>query len=239
VFLDSEISDADAARYSLLLIGGPEANRVARKFGLVEIAPDHVTIRGRSFAATDARVQVIYPNPLNPQRYVLVAGASSPGALSLWSPERLRDADFDFVIEDGHVPAGTEHVSPSGIWVAGGWFDRRWQIDDSLVISGSPEVRAKSAVLQPDRVIAPAILASYAGVYQIGPGMAVKIRVAAGRLVAQAGEQPEVGLLPANDVEFYVLESPVKIVFEKDAAGKTIAFKGWQNGQPFTAKKTE
>ena len=107
------------------------------------------------------------------------------------------------------------------------------------MISGNPEVRAKSAVLQPDRVIAPAILASYAGVYQIGPGMAVKIRVAGGRLLAQAGEQPEVGLLPASDVEFYVLESPVKIVFEKDAAGKTIAFKGWQNGQPFTAKKIE
>src|ERR1017187_667292 len=56
VFLDSEISDADAARYSLLLIGGPGASRVARKVGLVEMAPDHVTIRGRFFAATDARV---------------------------------------------------------------------------------------------------------------------------------------------------------------------------------------
>ena len=112
-------------------------------------------------------------------------------------------------------------------------------IDDILIISGNSEVRAKSAVLQPDRVIAPAILASYAGAYQIGPGMAVKIRVAGGRLVAQAGEQPEVGLLPASDVEFYVLEAPVKIVFEKDSAGKVVSFKGWQNGQPFTAKKIE
>ena len=239
VFLDSEISDADAARYSLLLIGGPEANRVARKFGLVEIAPDHVTIRGRFFAATDARVQVIYPNPLNPQRYVLLAGANSAGALSLWTPDRLRDADFDFVIEDGHVPPGSERVSAPEIWVAGGWFDRRWQIDDSLIVSGNSEIRSKSAVLQPDRVIAPAILASYAGAYQVGPGMAVKVRVAGKRLVAQAGEQPEVELLPASDVEFYVLEGPVKIVFERDAAGKTVSFKVWQNGQQFTAKKTE
>ena len=239
VFLDSEISDADAARYSLLLIGGPEANRISRKFGLVEIAPDHVTIRGRSFAATDARVQVIYPNPLNPQRYVLLAGAASAGALSLWTPDRLRDADFDFVIEDGHVPAGTERVSPSQIWVAGGWFDRRWQIDDSLVITGNSEVRAKSAVVQPDRVIDPAILASYAGTYQAGPGMAAKVRVAGKRLVVKPGDQPEVELLPASDVEFYVLEGPVKIVFEKDATGKTASFKVWQNGQQFTAKKTE
>jgi hypothetical protein len=48
-----------------------------------------------------------------------------------------------------------------------------------------------------------------------------------------------VGLLPASDVEFYVLEAPVKIVFEKDSAGKVVSFKGWQNGQPFTAKKIE
>lgn len=238
-FLDSEISDADAARYSLLLIGGPEANRVARKLGLVEIAPDHVTIRGRSFAASGARVQAIYPNPLNPQRYVLLAGASSAGALSLWTPDRLRDADFDFVIEDGHVPIGTERVSQSQIWVAGGWFDRRWQIDDSLVISGNSEVRSKSAVLQPDRVIDPAILASYAGAYQIGPGVAVKVRVAGKSLMAQAAEQPEVELVPASDVEFYVLQGPVKIVFEKDAAGKAVSFKGWQNGQQFAANKIE
>ena len=33
VFLDSEISDADAARYSLLLIGAGEANLLARKLG--------------------------------------------------------------------------------------------------------------------------------------------------------------------------------------------------------------
>ena len=240
VFLDSEISDTDAARYSLLLIGGPEANRVARRFGQVQIAPDHVTVRGRSFPATDARVQMIYPNPLNPQRYVLLAGAASAGALSLWTPDRLHDADFDFVIEDGHIASGAEHVSPSQIWVAGGWFDRRWQIDESLVISGNAEVRAKSAVLQPDRVIDPAILASYAGAYQIVPGFAIKIRVAGKRLVAKAGEQPEVELLPASDVEFYVLEGPVKIVFEKDASGKVVSFQGWQNGQPFpTAKKIE
>jgi hypothetical protein len=198
-----------------------------------------VTIRGRSFAASDARVQVIYPNPLNPQRYVLLAGASSAGALSLWTPDRLRDADFDFVIEDGHVPIGTERVSPSQIWVAGGWFDRRWQIDDSLVISGNSEVRSKSAVLQPDRVIDPAILASYAGAYQIGPGFAVKVRVAGKRLMAQAAEQPEVELVPASDVEFYALEGPVKLVFEKDAAGRVASFKGWQNGQQFAAKKIE
>jgi len=239
IFLDSEISDADAARYSLLLIGGAEANLAARKLGRVNIAPDRVTIQGRSFAANGARVQAIFPNPLNPQRYVLLVGASSAGALSLWTPDRLRDARFDFVIEDGRVPSGTERVPPSQIWVAGGWFDRRWQIDDSLVVPGNAEVRSKSAVLQPDRVIDAAILASYAGAYQIAPGFTIKVRVAGQRLEAQPGEQPVVELVPASDVEYYALEGPVRLVFEKDAAGKVISFKGWQNGQEFAAKKID
>ena len=239
VFLDSEISDADAARYSLLLIGGADANLVARKLGRVDIAADHVTIQGRSFAATGARVQAIYPNPLNPQRYVVLVGASSAGALSLWTPDGLRDARFDFVIEDGHVPSGTERAPASQVWVAGGWFDYRWKIDDGLIFPGSAEVRSKSAVLQPDRVIDPAVLHSYSGAYQIAPGFAVKVRVAGLRLEAQPGEQPAVELVPISDTEFFVLEGPLKLLFEKDAAGKVVSFKGWQNGQEFVAKKID
>ncbi len=239
VFLDSEISDADAARYSLLLIGGGEANLLARKLGGVEIAPDHVTIQGRSFAASGARVQAIHPNPLNPQRYVLTVGASSAGALSFWTPDRLQDAEFDFLIEDGRVPVGTERVSPSRMWVAAGWFDRGWQIDDSLIFPGDAELRSQSALLQPDRVIDPAILASYAGVYEIGPGFAIKVRVAGKHLEAKAAEQPEVELVPTSDTEFFILQGPVKLVFQKDAAGKVASFKAWQNGQEFAAKRID
>jgi hypothetical protein len=170
---------------------------------------------------------------------VLLVGASSAGALSLWNPDRLRDADFDFVIEDSRIPDGSERVLPSQIQVVGGWFDHRWQIDDRLVFPGNSELRSKSAVLQPDRVIDPAILASYAGTYQIAPGFAVKVRVAGGHLVATAGEQPEVEPVPTSDNEFYVLEGPVKIVFEKDAAGKVVSLKASQNGQQFAAKKID
>jgi pimeloyl-ACP methyl ester carboxylesterase len=237
VFLDSEISDADAARYSLLLIGGADANSIARKLGRVEIASDHVVIQGHTFAAAGARVQVIFPNPLNPQRYVLQVGASSAGALSLWTPERLRDADFDYIIEDGRVPAGTGRVSPFQIRVASGWFDRRWQIDDRLIVPGDSEVRSQSVMLQPDRVINPEILASYAGTYEIAPTFAIKVRVAGAHLEVKAGEQPEVELVPISDTEFYLLEGPVKVLFEKDATGRVVSLKAWQNGQPFAAKK--
>ena len=158
-----------------------EANLVARRLGRVEITPNHVTIQGHSLAASGARVQAIYPNRLNPQLYVLLVGASSAGALSLWNPDWLRDADFDFVIEDSRIPDGTEHGLQSQIQVVGGWFDHRWQIDDSLAVPGNSELRLKSAVLQPDRVIDAGVLASYAATYQIGPGFAVKVKVAGGQ----------------------------------------------------------
>jgi hypothetical protein len=45
--------------------------------------------------------------------------------------------------------------------------------------------------------------------------------------------------VPASDVEYYALEGPVRLVFEKDAAGKVVSFKGWQNGQQFGAKKVD
>jgi D-alanyl-D-alanine-carboxypeptidase/D-alanyl-D-alanine-endopeptidase len=94
-------------------------------------------------------------------------------------------------------------------------------------------------MLQPDRVIDPAILASYAGTYEVAPSFAIKVRVDGTHLEVKAGEQPEVELVPISDTEFYLLEGPVKVLFEKDAAGRTVSLKAWQNGQPFAAKKID
>jgi len=244
VFKDSELSDQDAARYSLLLIGGPDANLVARKMAgnRLEIVADHITVGGKSFAATDARVQTIFPNPLNAQRYVLVVAATSADSMYFWSPDRLRNAQYDFTIEDGHMAPGNRRVSPADVWVAGGWFDRNWRVDDTLVRPGNPDERAKAVVLhapRPDRVIDPKTLASYTGSYQVGPSMVIKVRLDERRLIAEVGAQAPAELVPVTDTEFIVVEGPAKIVFEKDAAGKVVSFKGWQNGQEFTGKKTE
>lgn len=245
IFKDSEISEQDAAHYSLLLIGGPEANLVARRMAgklPIEIAANEIKIGGRAFAANDARVQMIFPSPLNGQRYVVVVAATSADGMYFWVPERLRGAEFDFTIEDGRMPGGRERVGPADMWLAGGWFNQRWQVEDSLVFAGNAEVRSKSVVLhapKPDRAMDPKLLDSYVGGYEVAPGVTVKVRRKDGGLAAQVGPQPEVELAPVSDLEFFVLEGPAKIVFEKDAAGKVLGFKVWQNGQEFSAKRTE
>ncbi|MGD0015349.1 MAG: prolyl oligopeptidase family serine peptidase, partial [Bryobacteraceae bacterium] len=245
VFKDSELSDQDAARYSLILIGGPDANLVARRLATklpLEITAGQVKIGGRSFPASDARVQVIFPNPLNPQRYVLLVAATSAGGMYFWVPNRLRTADFDFSIEDGHVPGGQERVAPTDLWVAGGWFDHRWQVQESLVIPGSAEVRSRSVVLHapnPGRSIDTKILDSYAGVYESTPGAVFRVRRAENRLMAQVGEQGPVELVPFSDDEFFMVEGPAKVVFERNAVGKVVSLKIWHIGREFSAKKTE
>lgn len=245
VFLDSELSDADAARYSLILIGGPDANRVARKLAAklpIELAADHVKIGDRSFAVSDVRVQMIFPNPLNAERYVVLVAATSADGLYFWAPGNLRNAEYDFAIEDGHMPGAKERVARREIWVAGGWFDRQWRVEDALIVPGDAGARSKSVLLRapsPERAIDPKVLNSYVGTYQVAPGILVKVRNVGDRLTAEMTDQRPVDLLPVTATEFYVVEGPVEVTFVKDAAGKVTSFKGIQNGRPLGGKKIE
>jgi hypothetical protein len=245
VFKDSELSDQDAARYSLILIGGADANLIARKLSArlpLEIKGDQVKIGSRAFTAPDARVQMIVPNPLNPERYLLQVAATSVDGMFFWSPDRLRNAEFDFMIEDGHVPSANMRPATGEVWVAGGWFDNRWQVQDSLVVTGKPEVRSKSTLLRapkPGRTVDSVVLDSYVGGYEFAPGRVINVQRKGNGLTAFVGDQPPVELLPVSDMEFFVIEDMVQLVFEKDASGKVASIKGWQNGRDFLAKRVQ
>jgi hypothetical protein len=243
VFKDVEMTDEDATRYSLILIGGPDANAIVRKLGgkmPVAVTSTAVTLGSRTFETPNARVQMVFPSPLNPERYMLVVAAGSAEGMYFWRPDRLRSADVDFTIEDDRVPGGTERLSPADLWVAGGWFNLRWQIEDALVFPGNSEKRAKAIVLRapkPGQSITPTILDSYVGAYWIAPGVQVNVQRTDSGLIATAGQDPPVELVPVTGTEFIVVEGPVKIVFEKDSDGKVIGFKAWQNGREMSGRR--
>ena len=68
VFRDVDISPLDVPRYSLLLLGGPDANAVSASMARVlplKVTRDSVTLDGRRFIVNDAVVQMLYPNPRN------------------------------------------------------------------------------------------------------------------------------------------------------------------------------
>jgi dienelactone hydrolase len=148
-FKDTEIGDADLKAYSLILIGGPEANAVTRRLAdplRLSIAEDAITIDGRKFPARDAAVAVVRPHPLNPERYVVVrAGQSAKGMF--WA-DPLPD-DVDFVIADGRVADAKAGRPPEKVRIASGDFDRRWRIREALTDLGDPKVRAAG----PDRKV--------------------------------------------------------------------------------------
>ncbi len=137
-FLDSEITDEQVRAFSLRLFGGPDENLVTRRLAAklpVALEPGKVTIDGETFAATDAAVAMVFPHPLNPDRYVeLRAGNSAAGMYHVGDvPE-----PFDFVVHDG----GVKHEAPfEELCVAAGRFDHAWRLRDDYTVQGDPDTR--------------------------------------------------------------------------------------------------
>ena len=72
---DTAITAADIANHSLILFGDPTSNkllaRIADKLPL-RWTKESITLAGKTFSAADHIPVLIYPNPLNPRRYVVL-----------------------------------------------------------------------------------------------------------------------------------------------------------------------
>lgn len=151
-FKDSETGQADMAKYSLLLIGGPADNLVTRRLyeGIpLEISASEITIGGRAFPVTDAAVRMVYPHPLNPDRYVLIVAATSPAGMTFaGGPDFL-----DFTITDGRVANDEEGRPAEKVWPAAGMFDHEWRLNSEFITVGDPDVRANSPLRKAPRLL--------------------------------------------------------------------------------------
>src|SRR5262249_44303250 len=72
---DADVTDADIAAHNLVLWGDPESNKLLAK--IADRLPIKWTDRGvvagqEAFAADSHMPILIYPNPLNPKRYVVL-----------------------------------------------------------------------------------------------------------------------------------------------------------------------
>jgi hypothetical protein len=139
MFLDTEISEADLKRYSLILIGGADANRVTAKFAArvpLRISSDAVRIDGREFRTRDSAVQMLYPNPANAERYVWIFAGTSAKGISFADPDPLKVPPWDYVIVDGRAPANQQGVSTEESRVVSGMFDYNWRFSSALQVAG-------------------------------------------------------------------------------------------------------
>lgn len=72
---DKDLTTADISKYHVILFGDPGSNRwIAKVNGKLPVRWTHetITFNGKQYAATEDFPAMIYPNPLNPNRYVVL-----------------------------------------------------------------------------------------------------------------------------------------------------------------------
>jgi hypothetical protein len=243
VFLDTEIGDADIARYSLILVGGPDDNRVSAKLAArlpLRLSADAIRIDGKEFKVKDAAVQMLYPNPMNAERYVWMFAGTSTNGMYFAELSPQRSDDFDFLVVDGRIPAFKQAATRLETNVVSGNFDYNWRYAGALSYPGDEGVRANGRKIgRPDRnlVIDSKILDTYVGRYQIENGPVISVSTKEGKLrVLADGADNE--LLPENQTTFYLPAFNARIFFVKDAAGKVTGFRGYRD-RDFEAVKLD
>jgi len=126
---DTALSDADIAAKNLILWGDPTSNRILTRLlatGKLPLTWDgqSLTVRGQTYDAAHHAPILIFPNPLNPARYVVLNSGidfreHAYGSNSLQLPKLP-----DYAIIDLREPAGPRW--PGKIATAG-FFDEAWK----------------------------------------------------------------------------------------------------------------
>jgi hypothetical protein len=120
---------------ALFLVGNAASNRVVREIEPllpIRIEGGEVVVGTRRIASPEgARGQLgaafIRPNPLRPDRYVVVI--EGVGALGTWRSLSLPDMLPDYVVYDEAVePAHSQLLLGLGSFRAGGNFDESWAL---------------------------------------------------------------------------------------------------------------
>jgi len=243
IFTDEQLTPQDEQRYSLLLVGGPDANRVTRRMQShlpLVVESDAITVDGRKFAVTDAVVQMIYPSPAARDRYVFVVAATSTAGMYFWNPGGLWNVPFgyptirmDWIIRDGRQVTLEPGLGSERRWVASGAFDRHWKRDDRMVFPGEEALRAHSPLHKPappDFRVSAVALNSYVGRYELNPGVTATIKQGSEGLVLETPDGFRTPLTPESETEFRVDYADGVLTFQRDSGGATTG--ATYNGDP-------
>jgi pimeloyl-ACP methyl ester carboxylesterase len=125
---DSAISDKDIASSNLVLFGDPASNSVLAR--LIEKLPiawsdDVVRVGKQSFDAAHHAPILIYPNPLNPERYVVLNSGFTYREFAYLNNARQVPKLPDWAVIDLRTPA--DSLWPGKV-VAADFFDESWKL---------------------------------------------------------------------------------------------------------------
>jgi pimeloyl-ACP methyl ester carboxylesterase len=127
---DTAITDADIASSNLVLWGDPDSNRLLARIAdklPVRWQGEKLIVGKQSFAADTMLPILIFPNPLNPQRYVVLNSGFTFREYDYLSNARQVPKLPDWAVVNTSVKPTSR--TPGEI-VAAGFFDERWRLVD-------------------------------------------------------------------------------------------------------------
>jgi hypothetical protein len=125
---DTDVSDADIAAHNLVLWGDPGSNRVLAR--ILDRLPlkwtaDAVTLGSKSYSGGTHAPVLIYPNPLNPRRYVVLNSGFTYREYDYLNNARQVPKLPDWAIVDTTTPPNSRYP---GKIAAAGFFGERWEV---------------------------------------------------------------------------------------------------------------
>ncbi len=128
---DSQIADDDIANSNLALWGDPGSNKVLARIAdklPVSWTGDGVAIGKHKYASATHAPILIYPNPLNPKRYVVLNSGFTFREYDYLNNARQIPKIGDYAVVDTATPPDGRYP---GKLVLGGFFGERWEVLDS------------------------------------------------------------------------------------------------------------
>jgi pimeloyl-ACP methyl ester carboxylesterase len=135
---DLDVSEDDIASSNLILWGDPSSNKLlARIAGKLPIrwSASALQAGARTYPADHHVPVLIYPNPLNPTRYVVLNSGFTFREYDYLNNARQTPKIPDYALVDISVPPSSR--APGGI-VDAGFFDERWQWTPAGEQAGRP-----------------------------------------------------------------------------------------------------
>ncbi|HUU69237.1 MAG TPA: PEP-CTERM sorting domain-containing protein, partial [Planctomycetota bacterium] len=140
----SSISQSIIDNDNLILFGTADSNPILNQitydeslpFNLpIEVTDDFINIGGKIYSTADFGIFMIYPNPLNPDKYVVVSEGTFFDSNLGWDLETLPWAWPDYVVFDKNFvydPATMSDVQGlpylESIFAEAGYFDNNWRL---------------------------------------------------------------------------------------------------------------
>ena len=126
VCTDAELTAQDIQKYNLVLFGTPQTNQVLVRIAAhlpITIGDHKYEVGGKAYEGSDLGLVMCYPNPLAPQRYVLIYSGEWWGAKC--GSNHKHDLIPDFIVFNTH----TFNYDDTNEHEVAGFFGMKWNVD--------------------------------------------------------------------------------------------------------------